>query len=349
MIPLSKKSTPLIFVILLLGLFSAGCSSSTPITNEPAYTVFHSPSSIVTNSLPPEYSETPTVIYTPSATFTSIAPTFTISPTCTQSLPTPTPLPTLPADEAETTILELLQGNGGCAFPCWWGIQPGESSLQTTQSFLETFDAIVIGNIFDEFGGYARWFVTEDDLIIDVDVSLVSDREPAATVEGMHFALQVTRRLDEGGFEVVWDNPLNTRYLQAYMLPQILNAYGQPDEALVQANEYYGEFYLLLDYSTQGFTIWYIADMEHHTDIYRGCMANVYTYISLWNPDLAYTWAEGITRTTSGEAWEIDELNQVFQPLEEATSLTLEEFYQIYSDPENTSCLETPVEIWPGP
>ena len=349
MISLSKKFTPLILVILLLGLFSAGCSSSPPITNEPAYTVFHSPSSIVTNSLPPEYSETPTLTYTQAATFTPVMPAFTITPTFTPSLPTPTPLPTLPADEAETTILELLHDNGGCAFPCWWGILPGESSLLTTQSFLEAYESISISNIFDADSGYARWFVPEDDLIIDIRVSLVSDREPVPTVEGIQFAVQVTRRLDDGGFEVVWDNPLNTRYLQAYMLPQILNAYGQPDDVLIQANEYYGEFYLLLDYSTQGFTIWYIADMEHNGDIYRGCTANVYTYISLWDPDLAYTWAEGITRTTSGEAWEIDELNQVFQPLEEATTLTLEEFYQIYSNPENTSCLETPVEIWPGP
>jgi len=349
MISLSKKFASLILLILLLGLFSAGCSSSPPITNKPAYTVFHSPSSIMTTSLPPEYSETPTVTYTQAATFTPVIPAFTITSTFTPSLPTPTPLPTLPAGEAETTILELLYDNGGCAFPCWWGIMPGESSLQTTRSFLETFDAIVIGNIFDEYGGYARWFVTEDDLIIDISVHLVTDREPVSTVEGMWVMLQVTRRLDEGGFEVVWENPLNDRYLQAYMLPQILSTYGQPDDVLIQANEYYGEFYLLLDYSTQGFTIWYIADMEQNGDSYRGCMANSNTYTYLWDPNLTYTWAEGITRTSSGEAWEIDELNQVFQPLEEATSLTLEEFYQIFSNPENTSCLETPVEIWPGP
>ena len=349
MIPLSKKSTLLIIVILMLWFFSAGCSSSTPITDEPAYTVFHSPSSIVTISLPPEYSETPTMTYTQEATFTPVTPAFIITPTFAPSLPTPTPLPTLPVEEAQATIIDLLHDNGGCAFPCWWGILPGESSLLTTQSFLEAYESISISNIFDADSGYARWFVPEDDLIIDIRVSLVSDREPVSTVEGIQFAVQVTRRLDDGGFEVVWDNPLNTRYLQAYMLPQILNAYGQPDEVLVQANEYYGEFYLLLDYSTQGFTIWYIADMDHNGDIYQGCVANAYTYISLWDPDLAYTWAEGITRTTSGEAWEIDELNQVFQPLEEATSLTLEQFYQIYSDPENTSCLETPAEIWPGP
>ncbi len=266
-----------------------------------------------------------------------------------QSLPAPTPLPTLSANEAETTILELLHDNGGCEFPCWWGILPGESSLQATRSFLETFDAIVIGNIFDDYGGYARWFVTEDDLIIDIDVSLVSDREPAAIVEGMQFVIQVTHRLDEGGFDVVWENPLNERYLQAYMLPQILSTYGQPDGVLIQANEGWRVFDLLLDYSSRGFSLWYTADMEQNGDMYRGCMANAYIYVSLWDPDLAYTWAEGITRTSSGEAWEVDALNEVFLPLEEGTAITPVEFYQIFNNPESTSCLETPVEIWPGP
>jgi hypothetical protein len=349
MISLNKKIASIFLMTLLSGIFIAGCSPPTSITNETAHAVSLSPSSTMATSLIPAETETPAVTNTLSATFTPVAPTFTISPTCTQSLPTPTRLPTVQAEEAEIRILELLRNNGGCDFPCWWGIIPGETNLQTARSFLETYESISISNIFDADSGYARWFVNEDDLIIDIRVSLVSDREPVAIVEGMHFVVQVTRRLDEGGFEVVWENPLNERYLQAYRLPKILNTYGLPDDVLVQANEYYGEFYLLLDYSTQGFTIWYMADMEQNGDIYRGCMANAYEYIYLWDPDLAYTWAEGITRTSSGEAWEIDALREVFQPLEEATSLTLGEFYQIFSNPENTSCLETLVEIWPGP
>ncbi len=271
-----------------------------------------------------------------------------MTPSPSPVLPTPTRLPTLPAEEAEQEIIDLLLHNAGCKLPCWWGITPGETSLQTARSSLETFEALAIANIFDQDSGSARWFVTENGLIIDVDVSLVSDRETLTTVDGLWVVLQVTRKLDEGGFEVVWDNPLDDRYLPADMLPQILTTYGPPDEVLVQANEGWRVFDLILDYASRGFAIWYTADLDHVGDNYQGCMANAYTHLALWDADLAYTWAEGVTRTSSGEEWEIEALNEVFQSLEKATSLTLDEFYQTFANPENTTCLETPVEIWPG-
>ena len=38
-----------------------------------------------------------------------------------------------------------------------------------------------------------------------------------------------------------------------------------------------------------------------------------------------------------------------FKPLEEATSLTLESFTEIFQDPETEACISTPMELWPGP
>jgi hypothetical protein len=156
------------------------------------------------------------------------------------------------------------------------------------------------------------------------------------------------------GFEVVWENPLNAAYLQTYMLPQILTTYGPPNQVLIFGNvssghERWSLFELVLDYANQGFAIRYVTRMERAGDTYFGCMANAYTNLHLWAPELDYTWAEGITRTSGGEDWEIEYLNEKFRPLEEATSMSLDEFYQTFKNPENTVCLETPVELWPAP
>jgi hypothetical protein len=246
------------------------------------------------------------------------------------------------------TIIELLRDNGGCQFPCWWGIMPGETGLQTSRSLLETFESIVIGSIFDDNGGYARWFLTENDLIIDIDVNLVSDTETVTTIEGLWVVIQVHRRLDDGG-EIVWESPINDTDLQAFTLPQILSTYGRPEDVLIRVNRGWVDFDLILDYSTQGFALWYIAPSEHIENTYRLCVINAYIHLAMWNPDMAYTWAEGITMTTSGEPWEVDSLIQDFVSLEERSNLTIDDFFQNFKNPEYSACIDTSDELWPGP
>jgi len=36
-------------------------------------------------------------------------------------------------------------------------------------------------------------------------------------------------------------------------------------------------------------------------------------------------------------------------PLEEATGMTVETFYETYRDPANDPCIETPRDLWPDP
>jgi hypothetical protein len=317
---LRMKPQSLLAAVAVLWLLTLSCSTPHPATDEPKEAV----------------SPTPAVTMTPI------------------ELPTPTPLPTLPAEEAQKAILDLLEDNGGCRLPCWWGLTPGETSVQEAQTLVERFGAVSIITIFFDNVGGTHLRLTENDFLLDISANINYDLEIPKTIKGLKITTQVNRELEEGGFEVVWENPLNAEFLQAYMLPQILTAYGPPSQVFVYGNVAYGHaswplFELVLDYADRGFVIWYTVLMEREGDTYLGCMANVYTDLHLWDPDLDYTWAEGVTRTTGGEDSEIDWLNKHFLPLEEATSLTLDEFYEIFQNPENTSCLETPVEIWPGP
>jgi len=43
-------------------------------------------------------------------------------------------LPTLSPNQKEQEVLELYLDNGGCELPCWWGIVPGETTIQDVQN-----------------------------------------------------------------------------------------------------------------------------------------------------------------------------------------------------------------------
>jgi hypothetical protein len=68
--------------------------------------------------------------------------------------------------------------------------------------------------------------------------------------------------------------------------------------------------------------------------------------LGVWSPERALPLRTVVQKAGSV----INELNlDYFKPVEEATSLTLNEFYDTFKNPENTACLETPQELWPGP
>lgn len=52
------------------------------------------------------------------------------------ALPSPTSYPRLEENEAHARVVELLKTNGGCRFPCWWGIVPGKTHWQEAHALL---------------------------------------------------------------------------------------------------------------------------------------------------------------------------------------------------------------------
>lgn len=313
-----------IYLLILLFL-SAGCNTSSSSRTQP----------ISTLSVP-----FPTTIVT-------TLPTSASKPTPTIKIPTLSPLPTLPPTEAEAMILDLLQDNGGCLFPCWWGLTPAKTSTQTLKSLLEKFTANSLRTTFYEDVGSASWLIKKNGLVLDVIVSFTYDRVLTGTVESFRITTEVKKELQEGGVETVWENPLNEQYLLAYRLPQILSVYGKPKDVLIFANEGWNYFELILDYSDQGFAIRYSMPLESSGDEYLGCTSKAFTRLYLWAPEFAYSWAEGINGM--GDKSEIDSLTRDFQPLGEVTSITLEEFYDFFMNGDNINCLETPRKLWPGP
>jgi len=331
-----------IFVLLL----TVSCSiqpqtnSNPTATNPlPATITTHQPSSTL-------ISEIKTSTGIPTSTTHPQTPSLTLSPTFTQALPSATLFPALPAAEAEKTILDLLQTNGNCKLPCWWGLTPGKTSAQDVKAFLERFRNTSYISFSDEKGGYIDLHALSNDLIVrpvlDYHINTNDD-----TLEMLSVQLNIERNLSEGGFEIAYGDPLNAQLLRLYTLPQILSTYGKPGEALIWGNRGMMQFNLLLVYPESGILVNYIAPLERVSEQYSECPSKAYPTFYFWPPEHKYSPAE-VASLQQGEGIGQEWLAN-YLPIEEATSLTLEEFYTIFQDARNTACIETPVNLWPVP
>jgi len=260
------------------------------------------------------------------------------------ALPAPSPLP---QKEAEALILELLQYNPDCLFPCWFGLTPGETDDKATKALFEKLAAVSLRTTLNDDVDGAFWRINKDSFLLDTITSAIYDQSSSNILESLRITIEVKREVQAGELNTAWENPLNEQFLQAYRLPSVLSTYNQPRNVLMFANEGWRYFELVLDYSDQGFVIWYSAPLDSEGEKFLGCPEKAFVNLYLWTPDLTYTWAEGVTG--NGDTSEIDSLNRDFQPLEDVTSMTLDKFYDAFVNTENDTCLETPKELWPGP
>ena len=136
-----------IVVGLLIGLlFLMSCSvtsvdvSESNAIAEQATEVLVSPTHEALPS-PPSLSveATKSVTQTVLPAMSTIQPTLTPSPI--KTTPTPIPFPTfdvasstLSEEAATQNLIELLETNRGCELPCWWGIVPGETNVDSIES-----------------------------------------------------------------------------------------------------------------------------------------------------------------------------------------------------------------------
>jgi len=160
------------------------------------------------------------------------------------------------------------------------------------------------------------------------------------------------RAVPERGEEFVYGDAQFVKALKSYMLPQVLTVYGQPSQVFLRthAGDLPGwlPFSLLLAYPVQRILVEYdgpIGEEEKHYgpleegEVIRVCPWRSEINLWLWSPDNART----IARVTGGYIDVGD-----YRSLEEATGLSIEQFYQTFSQPDNQTCLETPADLWGG-
>ncbi len=270
-----------------------------------------------------EEAPTSTLIPVIQAT-TSPQPTTALSTPYQIATTTMTSIPTLPPAEAEAQIIELLKNNGGCHLPCFWGFTPGQTER--------------IAPIIEQLGVDRRMVIKREDLLLETLIIIGGDQsvqiKPLKWLE-VHTKVYEKR---EKGINIIYGDPYYSKYFKYYTLPHLLSTYGPPENVYVFLDTGIADMglgvdlYLLhLDYPKQGWVAHLQMPLKYRDNLLVGCPSEAFTNLRLWSP--------------SDPARDYELTPSDLFTIEEATGMTIEEFYEKFKNPENTECLETPSDI----
>ena len=310
-------------------LFTISCllgSSCTPTSQNNVVTATRIvPTPIITLRAEPTKTKSPLPTTTPDSTAT---PAITSTPFV---LPTPVPTitPTLTVDDKVTLIHNLFMNNAGCLLPCWWGIVPGQTTwLDAKKSIMMLVNRIVPVYYESNFVG------------AEIDFPNVETTNP------LHLVIAV----ESGVVQFIVSDVVS---VSSYSLSAILTTYGQPSEVWLRSQSYTnpetGTLWvsIYLWYPVYGFILGYsqpYSNMANDGTITSCLGVETRMKIAIWEPNqvnmLNYMQAAQKITWFRPSGYEL--------PLEEATNLTLETFYNTYQDPSMAPCFQTPKEIWPG-
>jgi hypothetical protein len=279
---------------------------------------------------PTTVSQTPTPIPNDTST-ASMMPlptsTPTIQPTVTES---PTPTATLTDTELRQFALDLLEDNNSCQLPCWWGITPGETNWDTAYKLIRIFDRVP-----------NRVIVDSENVIYMPVIPLPSD---IFEYDEVAHSYSVQNGIVERIEMPVWRGDPLDGYLTQYTLPVFLTTYGSPVEVWLSTYFAAGEggilpFSVVLFYPEQGIVALYSSNGEKQGDFVQGCpQEDPVSYLVLTSPDINQTFKQAVGVSSA--------FNMDYLSLEEATGMDVATFYETFKNPDNTTCLETPANLW---
>jgi hypothetical protein len=263
---------------------------------------------------------------TGEATPTAALPTQTAT---TQIVDTPSYAPTLEPTERDALIYSFLANNGGCEYPCFWGITPGVSAWEDTRNYLASFGTI-------------RDF--EDD-------------PPVYT------AIFTNPTLINGEFTFIFmtnnDQISYIGALTSMTVSEVLQQYGMPDEiqtAILTSPEGVRTDYLFV-YLERGFFIRYMIDFIYHMpeitpnengfSIYlcpRDFIPDYvsthnYYYLVAWDPNSEQSFEEVYDQM----APILNSLAPVYNEIRTVSDIDLEQFFAIWlNETDDCFTLECP-------
>jgi hypothetical protein len=322
------------YFMLIIAFIAISCQSSEQVVEKPSATTPLPPTSIPTFTA--TWTQTSTLAPTLTAT-TTLIPTFTLTPIPTASntprptaTPSLTPLPTLDPDAATTLVLELLDNNGGCRLPCWWGATPGQTRWDDIGPFFRSFAL--------------DWFSSHDYLRAKSSYEVLYSF-PGAINDQLHIFFAT----DKGIFDQAW---IYLGDSQNYSLASILTTYGQPEEVWVTGkrplspDEELLNMNVLLLYSQQGFAIAYSDEEFLDGENVYSCFYEIqyprFPILWLWTPS-----SDVATLNEARDKKYISDNYPYYVPLAEVTDYDVATFYEIFKNPTHTECLETPANRWP--
>jgi hypothetical protein len=194
---------------------------------------------------------TPTVTLQPPAT-TSVSPL----PSPTQEIASPTSKPTEYSEAIEEQkVREFLLTNNGCSLPCFWGIDPGNTSLEDALVFFQPF------GISQYHGRSGQNIPNQYDVALDVMSQLVLNSASLFEEDSKIIGIKVSGegRPDEiSSFWEIWTE---------YLPQRIINQYGFPDH--IWFDTYHNPEVPNPDRPI-GYSLWFFYDEKDFLLIYSG-------------------------------------------------------------------------------
>ena len=281
-----------------------------------------------TNTIPVLPTATGTT--TPSNTPTK-RPTRTITPTLSPTLtetPTLTPLPTIAQSEVHDYVIGMIETNGGCELPCWWGITPGETTWGEAKQIIETFTEV-------EYRVYAE--VDESgkpyELVI-ADWVYVLSETPRKVVSAAIYS--INGQITDTKYSL--SPEANDRYL----LHQVLTEYGEPARTLILpmwAIPLSSSLDIVLLYDNRFYVHYMIEGEVKDEEFMSYCIPahDLRVNIETWSDDYDMT-IKKIQERWYGSAEEI-----WLKPINEYTDMTEDMFYDAFSSPDTYECILVPL------
>ncbi len=233
--------------------------------------------------------------------------------------------PTLSSKQVQNEIGNLFENNAGCLLPCFWGITPGQTEWQTAQQLLEPLAL--------------RMYVRDGYAEVVLPAPRGDDLENLIELRQFY-------EIEDGVISWIISPVVQTSNFHP---STILSKFGPPEEVLLltanASREGYWRSFLTLFYPQHGFVLQYGADNTRQDDRVRSCgfEQDFFILLGSWPSEEEVT-----LETISNRRILINEI--VFDlPLEEATGISVETFYETFKDPTHPICLETPLNLWPGP
>jgi hypothetical protein len=207
-----------VFVHLIIVFGLAGCTSA--VSTVQLTKTEHLPTSMLILTPIPSSTLTPFVTVDQS-----------ISPTVAPSI-TATPLNTLIPEKANETIKALLNNPIDCSAPCFWGITPGQTTIEEARDIFSHFGLQMASTIYngEKFSGIQYEF--ESGLWIDVTLEIQDD-----IVENIQ--IKITPSVQKGGIGKEW---------MAYSPETLIKRYGIPSRVDFAADWGPGPFFAMQMY-----------------------------------------------------------------------------------------------------
>jgi hypothetical protein len=231
-------------------------------------------------------------------------------------------------DEGQKLVQELLENNGGCKLPCWWGITPGKTTWAEAREILEKVSLFIGGK------------ESSKEFYANVSVYLPYPYDFAPYMGHLY-------GMKNGVVDYI--RVYNFDVAPNYRLSNFLKTYGQPTEIWMRT---YSKdeidiqpFLLDLFYQDNGILIEYsTGDPLKEID---GKLQNC--QITEMDSPFIHLWSPKIQNLSFQDAKKFIDTMSLPEPksLLEATGMDVKTFYETFQNPETDVCLETPKNLWP--